>query len=73
MQREGISPSKFTFAWVINVCAGLGALEDGRLVHEQLIQSACESDVFMDSSLVNMYAKCRSMEDAWRVFNKIPA
>jgi pentatricopeptide repeat protein len=73
MQREGMSPNKFTFAWVINVCACLGALEDGRLVHEQLIQSGCESDVFVDSSLFDVYAKCRSMEDAWRVFNKIPA
>ncbi len=68
-----MSPNKFTFAWVINVCACLGALEDGRLVHEQLIQSGCESDVFVDSSLFDVYAKCRSMEDAWRVFNKIPA
>jgi pentatricopeptide repeat protein len=73
MQREGMSPNKFTFAWVINVCACLGALEDGRLVHEQLIQSGCESDVFVDSSLFDVYAKCQSMEDAWRVFNKIPA
>ncbi len=68
-----MSPNKFTFAWVINVCACLGALEDGRLVHEQLIQSGCESDVFVDSSLFDVYAKCQSMEDAWRVFNKIPA
>ncbi len=68
-----MSPNKFTFAWVINVRACLGALEDGRLVHEQLIQSGCESDVFVDSSLVDVYAKCLSMEDAWRVFNKIPA
>ncbi len=68
-----MSPNKFTFAWVINVCACLGALEDGRLVHEQLIQSGCESDVFVDSSLFDVYAKCRRMEDAWRVFNKIPA
>ncbi len=68
-----MSPNKFTIAWVINVCACLGVLEDGRLVHEQLIQSGCESDVFVDSSLVDVYAKCQSMEDAWRVFNKIPA
>jgi pentatricopeptide repeat protein len=25
------------------------------------------------SSLVNMYAKCGSIEDAWRVFNKMPS
>ncbi len=27
----------------------------------------------MGNSLVDMYAKCGSMEDAWRVFNKMPS
>ncbi|KAH8958034.1 hypothetical protein BDL97_07G123400 [Sphagnum fallax] len=73
MQLEGISPDKFTFVPVIKACAGLGALEDGRLVHKQLIQSGFESDVFVGSSLVDMYAKCGSIKDAWRVFNKMPS
>ncbi len=56
-----------------HACAGLGALEDGRLVHEQVIQSGCESDVFVGSSFVDMYAMCGGLEDAWRVFNKMPS
>ncbi len=63
MQKEGMAPNKFTFVQVIKACAGLGRLEDGRLVHEQLIQSGCKSDVFVVSSLVDMYAKCGSIED----------
>ncbi len=71
---------------MINSCAGLGALEDGRLVHEQLaaledgrcvhvqiIESGWDSNLFVGSSLVDMYAKCESMEDAWKVFNKMPS
>jgi pentatricopeptide repeat protein len=58
---------------VIKACAALRTLEDGRLVHKQLIQTGCESDVFVGSSLVDMYAKCGSIEDAWRVFNKMPS
>ncbi len=38
MQQEGMSPNKFIFVQVIKACTGLGALEDSRLVHEQLIQ-----------------------------------
>jgi hypothetical protein len=38
-----VSPDSFTFVQVIKACAGLGTLEDGRLVHKQLIQSGCES------------------------------
>jgi pentatricopeptide repeat protein len=73
MQGVGVSPNKFTFVQVIKACAGLGTLEDGRLVHKQLIQTGSESDVFVGSSLVDMYAKCGNNEDAWRVFNKMPS
>jgi pentatricopeptide repeat protein len=51
--------------------AGLGTLEDSGIVHKQLIQCGCESDVSVGSSFIGMYAKCGSMENAWRVFKKI--
>ncbi len=38
-----------------------------------LIQCGCQSDVFVGSSLVDMYAKCGTVEDVWRVFNRIPS
>jgi pentatricopeptide repeat protein len=38
-----------------------------------MIQSGLESDVFVGTSLVDMYAKCGSIENAWRVFNKMPS
>ncbi|KAH8973883.1 hypothetical protein BDL97_01G071100, partial [Sphagnum fallax] len=31
------------------------------------------SDVFVGNSLVDMYAKCRIMEDVWKVFNRMPS
>jgi pentatricopeptide repeat protein len=58
---------------MLNACASVGALEEGRRVHEQITQSGCESNVFVRNSLVDMYAKCRSMEEALRVFNRIPS
>jgi hypothetical protein len=47
MQQERMSPNKFTFVEVIKAGAGLVAPEDGRNVHEQIIQSGCESNVFV--------------------------
>jgi pentatricopeptide repeat protein len=38
----------------------------------QIIQWGCESDAYVGSSLVDVYAKCGSIEDAWRVFNRMP-
>ncbi len=70
-EADGLQPNPVTFVRVLNACASVGALEEGRHAHKQIIQSGCESDVFVGSSLIDMYAKCGSMEDASRVFNKI--
>ncbi len=58
---------------MLNACASVLALEEGRCAHEQIIRSSCESFVFVGSSLVDVYAKCGSMEDAERVFQKVPS
>jgi pentatricopeptide repeat protein len=73
MQQEGVQPDSVTFVGVLNACASLVALEEGRCAHKQIIQNGSDSDVFVGNSLVDMYAKCGSMEDAWRVFNKMPS
>ncbi|CAK9204512.1 unnamed protein product, partial [Sphagnum troendelagicum] len=70
--QEGMTPDRFTFVSVINACASLRSLEEGRCIHTQIIQSGCESDLYVNNALIDMYAKCGSLEDAWRVFNKMP-
>jgi hypothetical protein len=39
---------------VQNACAGVVALEEAKCVHEQIIQSGCDLDVFVRDSLVDM-------------------
>ncbi len=68
-----MQPNSVTFVGVLNACASLVALEEGRCVHQQITQRGLELDVFVGSSLVNMYAECGSMKDAWSVFNKMPS
>jgi pentatricopeptide repeat protein len=73
MQQEGVQPDSVTFAGVLKACASVVAIEESRCVHQQIIQSGLELDVLVGNSLVDMYAKCGSMEDAWSVFNKLPS
>jgi len=73
MQQEGATPDSFTFVQLLNACTSLQALEHGRHAHEQILQLGCESNVFVGNSLVDMYAKCGSLEEASRVFNKMPS
>jgi pentatricopeptide repeat protein len=72
MQQAGVEPAALIFVGVLNACSSIVALEEGRHVHDQVIASGWESDVFVGSSLVDMYAKCGSLEDAQRVFSKMP-
>jgi pentatricopeptide repeat protein len=71
MQQEGVRPDPMTSVVMLNACAGVVSLDEGSCVHEQIVESSCESDDFVRSSLVDMYAKCGSMEDAQRVFNRM--
>ncbi|CAM6051402.1 unnamed protein product, partial [Sphagnum compactum] len=71
MQNQGVQPDHVTFVGMLNACADVLALEEGRHIHERIIQSGCESDAFVGSSLIDMYTKCGSIEDAQRVFNRM--
>jgi len=72
MQQEGMEPNPITFVGLLNACASVAALEKGRHIHEQIIQFGCEDDLFVANSLIDMYAKCGNIEDAQRVFNRMP-
>ncbi|CAM6019343.1 unnamed protein product [Sphagnum balticum] len=71
MQQEGVRPSHITFIGVLNACASVAALDEGKCAHQQIIESGFESNVFVGSSLIDMYAKFGSMEEAQSMFNNM--
>ena len=71
MQREGLTPSTYTFVCTLNACAGLGMMDHGKEIHAHVIQNGLETDTFIVSALVDMYAKSGSLIDAHHVFIKI--
>ncbi len=71
MQQQGMVPDKFTFVPVLNACACLQTLEDGRCVDLQIMERGFESILYVGNSLIDMYAKCGNIEDAWKVFDKM--
>eukprot|EP01018_Ginkgo_biloba_P014272 Gb_03213 [translate_table: standard] len=72
MQRTGIQPDQFTFASILAACASLAALEQGKEIHEVIIRSSFYPDIILWNALVDMYAKCGSIEDARDVFDQMP-
>jgi pentatricopeptide repeat protein len=53
--------------------ASVVALEEGRHAHVQVTWNGYDSHIFVSNSMIDIYAKWGSIEDAWRVFNKIPS
>jgi pentatricopeptide repeat protein len=71
MQHKGVRPDSFTFVALLNACASIVAIEEGRCAHKQIIETGQDSNVFVGNCLVDMYAKCGRMDDAWRALRKM--
>eukprot|EP01018_Ginkgo_biloba_P034623 Gb_37261 [translate_table: standard] len=71
MQLAGVKANSQTFAVVLPACANLVALEQGKEVHEVIVRSGFQCNVFVGSALVDMYAKCGTIEFARNVFDKM--
>eukprot|EP01018_Ginkgo_biloba_P019771 Gb_28393 [translate_table: standard] len=71
MQLTGIEPDKFTFPFVLKACASLKALQMGKEIHDHIVRTGLESDVFVGNSLVTMYARCGNIEIARQLFDRM--
>eukprot|EP01018_Ginkgo_biloba_P036720 Gb_30661 [translate_table: standard] len=71
MLRAGMRSNEFTFGSVLRASASLEALEQGKQVHVNIIKTGFELDVFAGSALLDMYAKCGRIDNAYQVFDKI--
>lgn len=72
MQGLGVQYDAMTMVSVLQTCASLGALQRGRWVHEQVVRTQMEINVHLGAALINMYARCGSIEESERVFNEMP-
>lgn len=72
MQQEVTTPpNRVTFVCLSQACAGLGDLDRGKVIHADLQRRALEGDTYLSNSLVDMYGKCKSIEDARKVFESV--
>lgn len=69
---EGLSPDAGTHVCSLKAFSNSGSIDYGRDVHSQVIMGGYEHDPLIGNVLVDMYAKCGSLVEAWEVFNTIP-
>ncbi|EFJ16526.1 hypothetical protein SELMODRAFT_116350 [Selaginella moellendorffii] len=63
-------PKTLALSMVLEACGSLAELKGGKLVHAHVIESGLEGDL-VGISLVNMYAKCGTVGEARKVFERI--
>ncbi|XP_044479657.1 pentatricopeptide repeat-containing protein At2g27610-like isoform X5 [Mangifera indica] len=69
MLSYGVLPDTFAYSAIMQTSIGLECIELGRMVHAQIVIRGFHSHTFVATSLLNMYAKLRSIEDSYEVFN----
>ncbi|KAK6929047.1 Pentatricopeptide repeat [Dillenia turbinata] len=67
-QRLGVEQSQFILSSVICASASLAALIEGNQIHAMLHKTGFLSNIFVASSLIDMYSKCGMLEEAYTVF-----
>lgn len=68
---EGLEVNDFTFSSVIRVCGNTTLLELGRQMHGLCVKMNYDTTSFVGSSLVSLYSKCGSLENASRIFDQV--
>ncbi|XP_004511497.1 pentatricopeptide repeat-containing protein At4g20770 [Cicer arietinum] len=72
MRQFGFVPSEFSFSTAASSCAKLSSLFQGQQIHAQIIKDGYVDDVFVGSSLIEMYCKCGNVGAARCYFDMMP-
>ncbi|KAL2556991.1 putative pentatricopeptide repeat-containing protein [Forsythia ovata] len=72
LSLERVKPDSSTFTVAINACTSLLDLKLGRELWGKAVESGYGNDVFVGSSVLNLYAKCGKMDEAVGVFARMP-
>lgn len=72
MGNANLKPDSFTLSSVLPVFAEYVDVIKGKEIHGYAIRHGFDADVFVGSSLIDMYANCNRIKDSLRVFNLLP-
>ncbi|XP_009799583.1 pentatricopeptide repeat-containing protein At1g11290, chloroplastic-like [Nicotiana tabacum] len=72
LRYENVTPVIYNFGYLLKACADNSDVLKGKQVHAQLILHGFSDNLFAMTSLVNLYAKCGMVGDAYKMFDRMP-
>ncbi|KAL5978747.1 hypothetical protein ACLOJK_029864 [Asimina triloba] len=71
MHSHGLHADYFTFPFALKACADLSDLMVGKCIHLQCLRSGLEFDLYVGTSLIDLYVKCGQMDEARKLFDNM--
>lgn len=71
LQAKNMEPTYVTMLGVLSCCGLLGALDLGKWIHGYVKEHGFDQYVKVNTALIDMYAKCGSLDDAVSVFESM--
>ncbi|KAJ7946621.1 Pentatricopeptide repeat [Quillaja saponaria] len=71
MHSSGLKGDNFTYPFVLKACADFSSSWIGKCVHGQSLRNGLQFDMYVGTSLIDMYVKCGGVEDAQKLFDKM--
>ncbi|GLT28612.1 hypothetical protein SLA2020_035320 [Shorea laevis] len=72
MKEAVVKPDMTTLASVLPACGSIGALDIGKWIETYASERSLHHNIFVATALLDMYAKCGSLDNALRVFEEMP-
>lgn len=64
-------PDSLTVVSLLQACASIGALHQGKWIHNFVIRSCRRPCILVDTALVDMYSKCGDLNNAQKCFSEM--
>ncbi|KAH7290109.1 hypothetical protein KP509_30G032300 [Ceratopteris richardii] len=71
-QEQKVKPSKAIYSCTLKACGLVNSVDQGMLIHKQILLHDLQDDIIVGNALVDMYIKCSKLDDAYRVFELLP-
>ncbi|WVZ59324.1 hypothetical protein U9M48_009479 [Paspalum notatum var. saurae] len=72
MLREGKTVQSAMYVPLLHVCVDSDSLGAARAVHGHMVKTGTSADMFVATSLVNVYMRCGASHDARELFDRMP-
>lgn len=72
MHKNSVPPNNFTFPFILKALSDLEDLRNGESIHTHIVKLGQFNDIYVQNSLLNLYASCGCMKLCQQMFDEMP-